>query len=575
MTPPRPANSYAFRFTVDALLILLAAKAGFGLAGAFGDRLLTNLASYFQDAALILLCAILLALAERFAAAPLRPFLRALYLVCVSLLTAMSLAYTPLIPDILREPVNIFSLDFSIITFSAGVFFSPLLLVSAIAFLALLYGVPAFFPTRLRPSSPVVAAACAVHALLFLVSLARPAVSPLMYSLLDEGASIGRRIHNGYGIGKLRPSPEAAEGADYSFLFRQPREATPASPRYRRVVVLVMESVDYDAFMVHFNRPDSVFLKKVRDHSILCSNYHCLNLESYTGLMTMLNGVFIPYRAYGDDSPFRFVNGLDNLVRELKGDGFGAWFVSSYGAWQARFVPDAPDWDGILLKDPEKNGGFVSVDTNGIERATEDLAVLEDVVNLCRSPDRRFIFQEMVAGHAAVWTEKTGIEPLVYYDRYFTKLYNRLDQEGLLQGTLMIITSDHGPRSGPADPASYHLPLLLVAPDLAPGTEPGFLSHLDFADLVKARLDGSGPARQAERIFSVGCTVDYIYGTLGGDGSYAFIDDHSFRVRTNLAPERVRAFQREFEGYLSFFDAQRRVAASRPAADRAVHVVIK
>ena len=575
MMPSRPVNSYTFRFTVDALLILFVAKAGFGLAGAFGDRLVTNLASYFQDTALILLAAGLLALAERFVWTALKPFLRGIFLISVLLLAAMSLAYTPLIPDILREPVNIFSLDLSVITFSAGVFFSPLLLASAIAFLAVLFGAPALFPTRLRPASPAVAVACVIQVALFTISLSRPAVSPLVYSLLDEGTSLGRRIHNEYGIGKLKPSPEAAKSADYSFLFRQPRKAFPAPPRYQRVVVLIMESVDYDAFTAHFKAPEAEFLKKVAGRSVLFSNYHCLNLESYTGLMTMLNGVFIPYRAYGDDAPFRFVNGLDNLIRDLDGEGFGTWFVSSYGAWQARFVPDAPDWSGILLKDPDKNRGFISVDTNGIERATEDLAVLEDVVDLCRSPGRQFIFQEMVAGHAAVWTEKTGIEPLVYYDRYFTRLYTRLEQEGLLDGTLLVITSDHGPRSGPSDLASYHLPLLIVAQNQTPGMEDAFLSHLDFADILKARLCGSAPERPSYRAFTVGCTVDYVYGTVDQDGTYAFVDDHSFRVRTNLPPSRVRAFQREFEGYLSHFDAERRAAESKPAPTRAVNVVIK
>lgn len=487
----------------------------------------------------------------------------------------MSLAYTPLIPDILREPVNIFSLDPSVITFSAGIFFTPVLLASAIAFIALLFLMPALFPTRVQLSKQTMAGIGTVHAVLLLVSLSRPAVSPLMYSLLDKGACMGRRIHNEYGIGKLRPSPEAAEGGEYGSLFRQSRTALPAASRYRRVVVLVMESVDYDAFVVHFRGDGAAFLNRVRDHAILYSDYHCLNLESYTGLLTMLNGVFIPYRAYGDDSPFRFVDGLGNLVRDLKGAGFTTWFVSSYGAWQARFIPDASDWDGILLKDPEKARGFVSMDTNGIERAVEDMAVLEDVVELCRSTDRRLLFQEMVAGHAPVWEEKTGIEPLVYYDRYFTRLYERLGQEGLLDGTLILITSDHGPRPRPADPASYHLPLLLVATDLAPGVEPAFLSHLDFSDIVTARLAGGGPPRGSESILTVGSTVDYVYGTVRADGHFAFIDDHSFRVHTDLPPDAVKAFQGDFEGYLNTFEARHRSAPAGPATRPPIRLVVK
>jgi len=561
MMPTRPAHSYTLRFTVCTLLILLVTKAGFGLTGAFGDRILTNLSSYFQDAMLVLLSAGLLVLTERVAPARFKPFFRTTFILWVALLTIMSLAYTPLIPDIIRQPINLFSLDPAIITFSAGLFVSPLLLVSAFGFIALLFGLPVVLAAHIRPASPWVWAACLLQVALFFGSLWQPVVSPLVYSLLEEASSVGRRTHNEYGIGKLEPSPKAAKGADYSFLFR-PRQAPPALvPRYSRVVVLVMESVDYDALMNQFNGPGSEFPKRFRGHCVSYTNYHCLNLESYTGLLTLLNGIFIPYRAYGDDSPFSFVNDRDNLVRDVRRAGFTPWFVSSYGAWQARFVPDGPDWEGILLKDPEKNPGFVSVDTNQMERAMEDLAALEDVVDLCRRPGKTFIMQELVAGHSPIWTEKTGIEPLAYYDMYFTRLYDRLAKEGLLEGTLLAITSDHGPRPRPSDPDSYHLPLLLIAPDLTPGTEKEFLSHLDFADILWARISGGTPPREAERIFVVGSSVSFVYGMVGRDGTYALIDDHSFRVSTNMPARSVRPFQHEFEGYLSFFEEKRKAAA--------------
>ncbi len=575
MTPEMPAKSYSFRFTACTLLVLLVTKAGFGLTGAFGDRMVTNLLSYFQDAMLVLLSAGLLALTERVAPAWLKPFFRATFILWVALLTIMSLAYTPLIPDILRQPINLFSLDPAIITFSAGLFVSPLLLASAFGFIALLFGLPVVLAAHIRPASPWVWAACLLQTALFFGSLWQPVVSPLVYSLMEEAAALGRRTHNEYGIGTLEPSPDAAKGADYSFLFR-PRPALPATAsRYSRVVVLVMESVDYDALMRQFNEPGSEFPKRFDGHCVSYSNYHCLNLESYTGLLTLLNGVFIPYRAYGDDSSFSFVNDRDNLVRDMRGAGFTPWFVSSYGAWQARFVPDGPDWEGILLKDPEKNAGFVSVDTNHMERAVEDFAVLEDVVGLCRRPGKTFIMQEMVAGHSPIWTEETGIEPLAYYDRYFTRLYDRLAQEGLLEGTLLAITSDHGPRPRPTDPDSYHLPLLLISPDLTPGTEKGFLSHLDFAQILWAEISGGPPPREAERIFVVGSSVSFVYGMLGRDGTYALIDDHAFRVSTNMPITGVRPFQIEFEGYLSYFEERRKKAAPGPQAPLGDKIIIR
>jgi hypothetical protein len=572
---PRPAHSYTLRFTLCALLILLVTKAGFGLTGAFGEEVVPNLSSYFQDAMLVLLSAGILVLVERVAPIRFKPGFRIAFILWVALLTAMSLAYTPLIPDIVRQPVNVFALDPAVITFSAGLFVSPLVFASGLGFAALLFGLPVLLAARLRPAWPWILSACVLQVALFVGSMWKPAVSPLVYTLMDEASSIGRRIHNPYHIGKLEPSAEATTGTDYSFLFR-PRQAPPAAtPRYSRVLVLVMESVNYDLLMGRFGDPDAEFPKRTKDHCVSFSNYHCLNLESYTGLLTLLNSVFIPYRAYGNDSTFSFVNFRDNLLRDMRREGFTPWFVSSYGAWQGRFVPDPPDWEGIVLKDPAKNTGFISVDSNAMERALEDFAVLEDVVDLCRRPGRTFIMQEMVCGHSPIWTQETGVEPLTYYDRYFSKLYDRLKEEGLLEGTLIAITSDHGPRPHPTDPNSYRLPLLLIAPDLKAGEERGFFSHLDFADILWARIAGQPTPRGAERVFVVGSTVGFVYGMLGREGAYALIDDHTFRVGTDLPADQIGPFHEQFEGYLSFFDAQRRAAGPLPSEPPGGHVILK
>ncbi len=572
---PRTPHPYALRFTVCALLIMLVTKAGFGLTGAFGETVLPNLSSYFQDAVLVIASAALLLLLERLAPARFKPALRGAFVAWVSLLTAMSLAYTPFIPDFLRQRINIFSLDPSTITFSLGLIVSPVVIVSIVGFAVLLFGLPILLAARIRPAWPWLLAACVLQVALFVASMGEPAVSPLVYSLVDEASSVGRRVHNPYHLGKLEPSAKAAKANDYAFLFR-PRPPLPSQPpRYSRVVLLVMESVDYDLLMSRFSDPAADFPKRVKDHCISFTNYRCLNLESYTGMLTLLNGVFIPYRAYGDDSTFSFVNTRDNLARDMKRGGFTPWFVSSYGAWQARFVPDAPDWEAIVLKDPAKNPGYVAMDSNGMERALEDDAVLEDVVDLCRRPGRTFVMQEMVCGHSPVWTEKVGIEPLAYYDRYFTKLYDRLKAESLLEGTLIAITSDHGPRPNPTDPNSYRLPLLLVATDLAAGEERGFLSHLDFADILWSRIAGSPTPKESDRIFLVGSTVGFVYGMIGRDGTYALIDDHTFRVRTNLPVDAVRPFHEAFEGYLSFFEAQRRAAGPVPQEPPAGRVILK
>jgi len=568
-------GSYAFRFGANALLVLLLVKLALALWGTSGSTLAWNLASYFQDAALVLAGGGCLTLAGRFGPRALYRLGQVLYLLLISFVTAASIAYTPLIPDILRDPVNIFSLDWAIIPFSVEYCFRPSWLLLVLAFFGALIGVSFFFPRRVRPSSLPVVLLVLLHGALFLASLFRPVVSPIVYSVADESLAVARRVHNRYGITRLKTAAQPNADARFGLLYRETEGPLAVAPRYRRVVVLVMESVTYTDFTAHFASPASPFWEKVKDHAVLHTNYHGVDLESYTGLIAMLNSVLVPYRAYVDDSPFRFVNARGNLVRSLKESGFTTCFASSYGPQQVRFVPDPADWDAILLKDLDKPKGFVRVDANKMESGLEDNAVLEDVVGLCRSHPRLFLYQEMVCGHVASWEERTGVEPLAYYDHYFTKLYERLQEEGLLDGTLFAITSDHGLRAAPSEASSYHLPLLFIASDLAPGQDGAFLSHLDFAGLLRSRLGERRAQPEVSYLLTVGSTVAFVYGNLTSDGGYAFIDDHSLRVHTNEAAADVRDCQLAFEAYRAFFDSERRKAPSGNEVPRRDNLVLK
>ena len=75
-------------------------------------------------------------------------------------------------------------------------------------------------------------------------------------------------------------------------------------------------------------------------------------------------------------------------------------------------------------------------------------------------------FRKWYTGIQLPGNKKTGITPIDYYNNYFNKTVDELKRNNLLDSTLLVIVSDHGPRNKPYNTQNYHIPLLLYSNDM-------------------------------------------------------------------------------------------------------------
>jgi hypothetical protein len=211
-------------------------------------------------------------------------------------------------------------------------------------------------------------------------------------------------------------------------------------------------------------------------------------------------------------------------VKAVRRRGFKTLFISTY-EYQP-FVPVRNDWDRVMdMRDLPAKDRYVSVGTNKMESATEDMAGLSTIVSFMRSHQQTFVLHELIYGHSPDWIMKTGIPQVEYYDRYIQAITHVLDSTGLGDQTLVVVVSDHGPREHSADINNYQVPLLLTGTSVPSFVDSSFVSHMDLSSIISSYLVDGIPAAGRTSLSVVGSTEKWVYGQITSDGSFLFIDD--------------------------------------------------
>jgi arylsulfatase A-like enzyme len=180
------------------------------------------------------------------------------------------------------------------------------------------------------------------------------------------------------------------------------------------------------------------------------------------------------------------------------------------------------------------------------DRLSHDLAAYiqlkEDVLRMKRAGERFVVAFLPQIGHApwfdlygSTETIERGAAAVRLQDAWLGELVDELRQEGFLESTIIVFTSDHGVRTRTEDPAfqtnaiseySYHVPLLIYSPAAARTTQEirALTSHIDIAPTVLTLL-GAGDSkmpRQGAPIWHEGIdnrtTFFFGAGYLGVDG---------------------------------------------------------
>ena len=540
--------NYPLRLTIIALIALLVLKVFFF----FGNKNILYLVSFFQDSFLLILNYFLAIYCfrntPRFIA-----FGKVLFFFFFLILGAVAFVYTIFLQDLITLPINLFSITIDHIILFMTYFLDLKLVLVTVSGIGLMMGVARYFPFKIY-NRKLLKVATIAFSLLFLPTLLRPSLNPIVASILEQYLLSVRTNHKILSL-EDHPVQDKEKTGEFRFLNKAFDTIPKLNLSYKRVIVLVMEGMTYNNFIGTSTSDKESFLNRYKNNIAVFNNYHTLNLDSYTSLLAMLNSIFIPYQAYVDDTEFSNVNNSNNLIRFFNSEGFGTLFLTSYGVQQERYTPDLKDWTQKTFMDSiYGNKNFVSVTSNKIEYGCEDLSVFGDMIKFLENNQKAFILQEMVYGHTVAWEQKTGIPPIDYYNNYFNKTVDELKKNNLLDSTLLLIVSDHGPRNKPYNIDNYHIPLLLYSNGMQEKTDSRFLSHVDFKDILLETISDYNYKPVENNIYTIGNSGEMNYGTIGSDGKYIFINNRMRTSESNTNIDGVLKFNKNFIDYRNYFD---------------------
>ncbi|MFT3923703.1 MAG: sulfatase-like hydrolase/transferase [Myxococcales bacterium] len=279
---------------------------------------------------------------------------------------------------------------------------------------------------------------------------------------------------------------------------------------FARVLVFVMETMTAENFERERKAlPSASFVNAMRSHSRRYTRYFPSNQDSRTGMLGMLSSRLIPYEAYtevGRDH-YLYLAKRPSLVDAMRARGYQTAFAVSQDEIEL-VVGDMP-WQRVLHLDQAaleraRKAGQLCFVPYEFEHSCEDLALLPQVLELIDQHPRLFLYQEFVWGHASEYNEASGKTNTAYYSQYLDAVVAHLSAKGLLEDTLIVLTSDHGFRdtSLQGDPEVVRIPLLFHAPRFAEHEDERLFAHMDFAQLLFHALAAQQPEPR-ERPFTL------------------------------------------------------------------------
>ncbi len=502
----------------------------------FSTKILTVAATYVQDCFTLMVPLVIAMLLSRWKIVSKIAFY-ALYLI----IFIITFVYNNLLSELLQfdVKVNIFNVGWE----SANHFFNMFISRSTIAiiFFSIVGLVSAsVFITKIKPSL-FNKKILVVLGVLFIISVVYQPLNPLVHSIMKGSPE--------NSLNDLEP----VENMSFDFLEKDIDVEMKLETEYDRVLVFVMETVTQDDF-----QNESGFFKTLRTESVQYTNYHTLNLDSLTSLISLLYSKFVPYKAYGTKATYmEAMKNKESIVEMFENNNFTTVFVASEE--RPCEISRMINWSHVIK---EENYSITRQDVmcfieRGGQRSCEDISLLDEVVENVEKNDKIFLFQEFLYGHYPGNVYEKGIPHVKYYNDYMEELFNRLEEKELLDDTLIILVSDHGSREeGPQfEKSNYNLPLLFWAKDVSSGVDTGFYSQVDFNNILLHHMGVSEKPSPSKEIFTVGTsTQNVVYGTITSDGSYAFIETDSMRVKsegidTDYFLRRLKTYQDHFEEY--------------------------
>jgi hypothetical protein len=329
---------------------------------------------------------------------------------------------------------------------------------------------------------------------------------------------------------RVKPAPFARAGALRAALDRSLAAPQSLTTPFKKIVVLVMETMTARSWHEEGKLlADDSFIHTGRAHAHRFTRYFPNNQDSRTGMLDMLSSRLIPYEAYGeaDVAAYERIKAQPSLVDALRRLGYRSAFAVSQVALE-EVVCDLR-WDEQLHLDEAEivraRSGLLCLQPDEYENGCEDLALLPEIVEFLRGNDKAFVYQEFIWGHAHEYNEASGRSNASYYASYVDWLARALAELGLLDETLIVLTSDHGFRdkSKQSEPWVYRLPLWFYATRFAPRQDDRLFSHADFKDLLLSELSGTPLASASPLVMIVGPSGTGRLAAFEPDGSFTLL----------------------------------------------------
>jgi hypothetical protein len=334
--------------------------------------------------------------------------------------------------------------------------------------------------------------------------------------------------------------------------------------RYDKVIVLVMETMTSEKLeRERAALPAHSFLRA--GAPVQYTHYYPNNQDSRTGMLDMLFSRVIPYEAYSDEgyAGYRGLAGVPSLVGRMRALSYATAFAVAQTELEE--VVGELGWDRALhLSETEivraRAADLLCFAPDEYERSCEDRALLPAVVEFVSANERAFVYQEFIWGHASEYNRASGMTNAAYYSAYVDELREQLASRGLLERTLIVLTSDHGfrDRSMQDRPSVYRIPLWFSAPELPRVRDARLLSHADFGMLLFEQLTPGAPrADDNELVMIVGPTGQGNLFAVGHDG-YALMRRKAgldlLIARQGKLPYEPSEMLGAFRAYQSYFD---------------------
>ncbi|QQS28503.1 MAG: sulfatase-like hydrolase/transferase [Sphingobacteriales bacterium] len=543
-------TGFPLRLTLNTLGLLLILKCWFFIS-LHNKMSWLYLLSYVQDAFLFMVNYLLFIYCFQTGKwlYPLGFMLFVLFFIPIS---ALTFTYTFFLMDLYHFPMNIFSISADSLCFFITYFTSPFTIAGFLGIYAVLFSISYLVPKRLAFVNWI-KPACLLLTLLFLPSSLKPGINPILFSIQEQIIAYRNADTNLKHLEE--PNAEIADNTDFGFADKKFDTIPTIHSNYKRVIVLVMEGLNYKTFTQKSKEDQNSFLNKYQKHIKQFTNYHTLNIDSFTSLIAILNSIFVPYSSHVKKEAFDFTDKQTNLVRFFNHNHFTTFFTTSLGLQQAYFVPDMPEWKTTLFMEKmDTVVHYKCINSMKIENSCEDLTLLNNMVDTIAAHDQIFVFNEMVYGHVNEWTEKKGVEVVEYYNLYFNRLIEKLSGKQILDSTLIFILSDHGPKEDAYNTDNYHIPLLVFSTGIDTTANNSFTSHLDFKNILIELMTGTPQIYGNQPFFTYGNSVEMVYGLATPDGSHIFINNRLRQTKGNLSDRNeYYKLNKHYQQYLHYF----------------------